>query len=184
MAVRYGLPFFLEDKTGRLSGSEFLEIHDRMKLLYRRRVHDDTGTIYDIYDITTGSSESFQVPVVSLSFGADNSLGTIKYRSQQPKQISRYLSEVSIFAGSRLRRFFGSDGNEYRWGYRLAEGNEWTCTNSRAEIVAHYNLKHPGEPPYYSSSGCMLTVLEDFGHLACEMLATVMIMRHIVAHDL
>ena len=39
------------------------------------------------------------------------------------------------------------------------------CTNKHAEIVSHYNLKQPEEPPYFTSSGCMLTVLEDFGHL-------------------
>ena len=67
---------------------------------------------------------------------------------------------------------------------------------SSGAIIAHYNLKPPGEPPYYGSSGCMLTVEQEFGHLACgtyadrfsdsrkkfcsaEMpVATVMIMRH------
>ncbi|PPQ91834.1 hypothetical protein CVT25_000288 [Psilocybe cyanescens] len=196
MATRYGLPFFLEDKTGRLDGSEFVDLHDRTRLVYRRKSRDATRIVYGIFDITLGTYEAFHVPVVTLCFGADNSLGSVCYapgvgviggtREGEEKwmQMAKYLSQVNIFAGSKLRRFFASDGNEYRWGYKLAEGNEWTCTNSSGTIVSHYNLKSPGEPPYYGSSGCMLTVEEDYGHLACEMLATVMIMRHIVAHDL
>ncbi|KDR67038.1 hypothetical protein GALMADRAFT_80228 [Galerina marginata CBS 339.88] len=185
MATKFGLPYFLEDKTGRLTGSEFVDLHDRMKLVYRCKVRDATEEVYEIYDITAGTYNSFHLAVATLTFGANHALGTISFgTSESSTLMSRYLSQVNIFAGSKLRRFFASDTNEYRWGYRLADGNEWTCTNSGGRVVAHYNLKNAGEPPYFGSSGCMLTVEEDFGHLASEMLATVMIMRHIVAYDL
>lgn len=62
-------------------------------------------------------------------------------------------------------------------------------------------LKVPGEPEYPHSSGCVLTVEEAYPHLAAgmsifqlygvtmltgttEMLASLIIMRHIVAHNL
>ncbi|KAH9484708.1 hypothetical protein JR316_0001608 [Psilocybe cubensis] len=190
MATRYVLPYFLEDKTGRLDGSEFVDLHDRIHLVYKRKSRDASRIVYELYDITMNTFEAFHVPVVTLCFGADHSLGSVCFApgsaggGEQWMHMGQYLSQVNSIAGSRLRRFFASDGNEYRWGYRLAEGNEWTCTNSSGTIVSHYNLKSPGEPTYPGSSGCMLTVEEDYGHLACEMLATVMIMRHIVEYDI
>lgn len=185
METKFGLPFFLEDKTGRLTGSDFNDLHDRMKLLYRPRSRDPSRGIYDIYDASSGRSDSYETPVVTLTFGSDNSLGTIKFaQDSRAREMGRYLSQVNTLGGSRLRRFFASDGNEYRWGWRLAEGDEWTCTNSKGEIISNYNLKSPGEPTYVHSSGCMLTVDESFRHLAVEMLATVMIMRHIAKYDL
>ncbi|KAF8149343.1 hypothetical protein B0H34DRAFT_667731 [Crassisporium funariophilum] len=184
MATKYGLPIFLEDKTGRLTGSEFVDIHERMRLAYRCTVRDAARTVYGVFDLTSGASDAHRVPVISLQFGSDNSLGTVTVGSSQAIQMTRYLSVVNIFAGSKLRRFFASDGKEYRWGYRLTDDHEWSCTNSSGQLVAYYNLKHPGEPEYYGSSGCMLSVEEAFGHLAPEMLATMMIMRNILAYDL
>ncbi|CAA7270273.1 unnamed protein product [Cyclocybe aegerita] len=183
METRYGLPFFLEDKTGRLTGSEFVDIHERMKLIYRRRLSDHTRAVYEVYDTTSGTFDSFRTPRITLTFGANNALGTVSFGSEHLVAMDRFLSQVNPIAGSRLRRFIGSDGNEYRWGHRIAN-NEWTCTNRNGEIVAHYNLKDPSEPVYQNSSGCMLTVEENFGHLAAEMLATVMVMRHIVEYNL
>ncbi|KAF8880340.1 hypothetical protein CPB84DRAFT_1687614 [Gymnopilus junonius] len=185
MATRYGLPYFLEDKSGRLAGSEFVDLHDRMRLVYHPKERSSTQSVYEIYDTTISTYNAFRKPVVTLSFGPNNTLGTISYsRDRTARQMGAYLSQVNEIAGSKLRCFFASDGNEYRWGYRLIPNDEWTCTNNTGAIISHYNLKTPGEPPYYNSSGCMLTVEEDYGHLACEMLATVMIMRHIDKYDL
>ncbi|KAF8883066.1 hypothetical protein CPB84DRAFT_193737 [Gymnopilus junonius] len=185
MALRYGLPYFLEDKSGRLSGSDFIDLHDRMKLAYSCKDRSSSLFTYEIHDTTAGTYDAYNKAVATLTFGSDNALGTITYtRDKIERQMVDYLAQVNDIAGSKLRRFFASDGKEYRWGYRVVPNEEWTCTNSSGTVVSHYNLKVDGEPPYFGSSGCMLSVDEDFGHLACEMLATVMIMRHIDKHNL
>lgn len=98
MALRYGLPYFLEDTTGRLSGSKFIELYGRMQFEYSRRVYDESQTVYDIYNYSN-DAEDQNVPVVTLYFGPNHTLGTIKYRNQEPKNMDQYLSTVNIFAG-------------------------------------------------------------------------------------
>ncbi|PPQ71873.1 hypothetical protein CVT24_006889 [Panaeolus cyanescens] len=196
VGLKYGIPIFLEDRSGSLSGSDFIDIHDRMRLIYRRRRRDtDTDQpypyVYEIFDATSNSVDAFNVPIATLTFGANNELGTVTLKGSQPMTMDSYLSQVNEIAGSKLRRFFASDGNEYRWGYRVTDDNEWTvsvliyslllffsssarylslvvnhATNSAGEIVAYYSLKSPGEPQYPGSSGCMLSVEESWGHLA------------------
>lgn len=90
-----------------------------------------------------------------------------------------------ILTSSKSRHFVASDRQRYQWRHRYADDQEWAvsflmlvgareqwsnpssqCTNSNGDVVSYYSLKLAGEPPYYSS-GCMLTVEEDFSHLAC-----------------
>ncbi|KAF9474741.1 hypothetical protein BDN70DRAFT_996862 [Pholiota conissans] len=182
MALRYGLPYFLEDTTGLLSGTKFIDLYGRMRFLYTRRLRSESQTVYDIYDESDNSTQK-NVPVVTLTFGPRHCLGTIQYRNEQPRNMDQYLSQLNLFAGTKLRRFFASDGREYRWGWRKVAGDEWTCTNSDGEIIADYSHKVPGEPEY-TTSGSMFTVTEEYGHLATEMLATVTIMRQILAYDM
>ncbi|KJA23392.1 hypothetical protein HYPSUDRAFT_201414 [Hypholoma sublateritium FD-334 SS-4] len=184
MALKLGLPLFLEDKSGRLSGAEYVDMYGRMRLLLTRSVHDEDETVYHIYDQTEDSAHR-NTPAITLKFGSRHALGTITFRGYPPKDMAQYISQVNDVAGPTLRRFFASDGREYRWGWRKVEGEEWTCTNSDAEVVADYSLKHPGgyhDPP--SSGGAMLTVTEEFSYLATEMLASVSIMRHILRYNL
>lgn len=47
-----------------------------------------------------------------------------------------------------------------------AEGH-FQCVDNADNVVAFYNLKIPGEPPYPNSSGCMLTVEELYGDMSC-----------------
>lgn len=100
MATKYGLPYFLEDKTGRLSGSEFVDLHDRMKLVYRSKERSSTNSIYEIYDITAGTYDAFHTPVIILTFGTNNALGTITFSTDgTERQMERYLSQVNAIAG-------------------------------------------------------------------------------------
>ncbi|KAF8814821.1 hypothetical protein BYT27DRAFT_7205799 [Phlegmacium glaucopus] len=178
---RWFIPFFLEDSSGRLTRSKFTDLYDRMKLYYGP-VIGYTNTTYGVFDESPDGTRDDVTPIV-LQFGADNSLGTITIGSGNEMAMENYLSRVTIFANSKCRHFVASDGYRYRWRYRYASDQEWACTDSNGEVVSYYSLKLAGEPPYMSS-GCMLTVEEDYGHLACEMLATCMIMRHIAAHNL
>lgn len=98
--TKFGLPFFLEDKTGRLTGSDFNDLHDRMKLFYRPRSRDPSRGIYDIYDVSSGRNDSCETPVVTLTFGSDNSLGTIKFSYESGSQdMGTYLSQVNAVGG-------------------------------------------------------------------------------------
>ncbi|KIJ68078.1 hypothetical protein HYDPIDRAFT_173756 [Hydnomerulius pinastri MD-312] len=178
----YGMPYLLEDKTGRLTGSEFVDINDRLRLRLRCTAQAPTHTAYMIQNVTHGSDAVN--PLIALAFGPDNSLGTITIGSGVPMGMKQYLAKLSPLGSTNTRKFLGSDGQEYRWSWRSTKGHEWTCTNQSQYLVAFYTLKLAGEPDYSSSSGCMLTIDEAYPHLADEMLASLTIMRHIVAHNL
>jgi len=93
MALRYGLPIFLEDKTGRLSGSDFVDLYDRMRLLYRRISRDSARTTYGIF-----TNSDYHTPVITLEFGADNSLGSVRVGRSNNMVMDNYLSRVTILA--------------------------------------------------------------------------------------
>ncbi|KAF8983185.1 hypothetical protein BDQ17DRAFT_1502044 [Cyathus striatus] len=180
----YGQPFFLEDKTGDLQNLEFVDIHERMKLTYRCTHKDSTGTTYMIYDTTSGSMISHMNPLFALTFGENNTLGTIALSLYRDVPMNDYLAKSSLLGSSRDRKFVASDNQEYRWRWRQTNDQEWTCTNSRNYLVAYYSLKLPVEPEHRGSSGCMLTIDEPFQYLAPELLASLMIMCHIAAYRL
>jgi hypothetical protein len=76
-----------------------------------------------------------------------------------------------------------SDGREYKWGYRVIEGQEWSvsgckqpiefelslisgeqCTTMDNILVAHYDLKPP-DVRTFDVSGNNLTIYQHFFHL-------------------
>ncbi|KAK0201770.1 hypothetical protein DFS33DRAFT_1265142 [Desarmillaria ectypa] len=178
MTTKYGIPIFLEDKSGRLSGSEFIDIHERMRFSYRCTARDATHTAYMIFNL---SAAAYHRAIVALDFGPGNSLGTISWGGVTIP-MNKYL--VRVLTLGRARKFVASDSQEYIWSWRTKDSQEWTCTNAKGYLVAYYSLKVPGEPPYQGSSGCSLTVDEAYGHLAAECLASLMIMRHIAEFNL
>ncbi|KAJ7627127.1 hypothetical protein FB45DRAFT_1004699 [Roridomyces roridus] len=181
--TRYGMPYILEDKSGQLTGSEFVDIHERLHLTVRCTQRNSSHTMYMIYNTTpTVFQSTIPRPLVGLDFGKDNALGTISVAGV-PTPMRKYLTKVSLIGSSKHRRFVGSDGKPYQWARRAQPNQEWTCTNASAQVVASYSLKAPGEPEY-STSGCILEITEECGHLAPEILASLWIMRHIVAFDL
>ncbi|KAK7031075.1 hypothetical protein VNI00_013675 [Paramarasmius palmivorus] len=172
----YGMPFFLEDKTGKLTGSEFNDIHDRLHFTYRCTAYTPSHATYMIFSLSTN-------PLIALSFGPKNALGTISFPSNVVIPMTTYLVKVTTPKG-RAWKFVASDGQEYFWSWRSQANQEWTCINAKGYLIAYYSLKTPGEPHYEGSSGCSLTVEEPFGHLAAEMLGSLMILRHMVEHKL
>ncbi|KAG1762884.1 hypothetical protein EDD22DRAFT_822936 [Suillus occidentalis] len=174
----YGMPYLLEDKTGKLTGSQFVDINDRLRLTLRCTARGSTHSTYIIYNTTVGTDS-----VATLNFGSNNSLGTIAFGSGPQVPMGSFL-EPSPNGSAKSRKFIGSDGQQYRWSWRTTEDEEWTCTNASNHHVAAYSLKVPGEPEYPHSSGCVLIVEEAYPHLAAEMLASLIIMRHIAAHNL
>lgn len=126
-------------------------------------------------------------PNVVLEFNGHN-LGQITYDTELYKctfQMGKYIKKTSFFGGSSLlRKFTGSDGNEYKWCHKVVEGQEWTCTTGQNEmIVAHYDLLPEGYVAY-RISGHNLVVRNKWAALSIEFLATLIIMRHIHQHNL
>ncbi|KAJ3710149.1 hypothetical protein C8R42DRAFT_597400 [Lentinula raphanica] len=187
----YGLPYFLEDKTGRLSGSDFIDIHDRLRLTYRRSTdRNSSHTAYMIYNTSSHISHpAFMQALVALDFGPGHALGTVSFSSKTCLPMKKYLVKTASNSRSqshfsRTYRFIASDSQEYFWSWRSQANQEWTCTNKSGYLTAYYSLKTPGEPQYEGSSGCSLTIEESFGHLAPEILASLMILRHISEYNL
>nr|VWP02487.1 C3H1-type domain-containing protein [Ganoderma boninense] len=180
----FGLPFFLEDTTGKLTGSEFVDLHNRMHLSLKQTLRDAHHTAYVIYDLSRRSATrgGLLVPLATLDFGAQNALGSIKIGDQEHIPMGHYLMK-SAGSAVKSRKFKAADGQEYRW--TLQTDGEWQCTNAKSNYhVATYSQKPAGEPQYPSSSGCMLTVEEAYPHLVGELLASLIVMRYIEQHNL
>ncbi|KAI0708932.1 hypothetical protein C8T65DRAFT_204179 [Cerioporus squamosus] len=184
--TNFGLPYFLEDTTGKITGSDFVDLHTRMHLSLKQTLRDAHHTAYIIYDLSSRSSGArggLLVPLATLDFGPNNALGTVKIGDGDHVQMGHYLTRVAGVSGSKSRKFKAADGQEYRW--TLQADGEWQCTNAKNNYhVATYSMKPAGEPQYSSSSGCMLTVEEAYPHLVGELLASLVIMRHIEQHNL
>jgi len=179
MSTNYCLPFIFEDKTGRIRGSEFDEVHDRMRLWIRCTRRDPSRMAYMIHE-ARNTTEG-----VCLSFGPNNALGTICIGSKgEHLRMDKYLSKLSALGSSKVRQFRASDGQLYTWSWRSVDGNEWTCVNANKYLVSSYAHKPPKEPVYSNSSGSSFTIDESYPHIAVELLATLTIMRHIVEHNL
>ncbi|KAJ7076732.1 hypothetical protein B0H15DRAFT_925097 [Mycena belliarum] len=181
----YCLPLILDDRTGELEGgSEFVDVHDRLRLTVRCTAHDTSHTAYMIYNTSPATFQSI-IPraLAALDFGPNKSLGTISFGGNAVP-MSQYLARTSPLGSSKVRRFAASDRQTYQWARRTQENQEWTCTNISGYVIASYSLKLAGEPDYSESSGCILEIAEQFGALAPEILASLWIMRHIVLYDL
>ncbi|KAF8520002.1 hypothetical protein BU17DRAFT_47280 [Hysterangium stoloniferum] len=194
----YGLPLFLEDRTGRITESDYSDIYDRPPFLrLTQTIYPDRiarkvyvfESLNHFQSVRLGMMASPE-PLAILEFGLRNQLGTISFERSQNRRFSmeRYLRKQSLLGSSLVRSFRASDGIEYTWGFHTTVNQEWTCTNKHThDLIGHYDLKPPGEPPY-STSGNVLTVYENFRYLAggnpTELLASLIIMRHIQAHNL
>ncbi|KAH9973945.1 hypothetical protein BJV74DRAFT_782611 [Russula compacta] len=196
--VKTGIPFMLEDRSGSLSGSEFVDLYDRMHLRLRCTRRDPDGASqYGVYNMFSWHD----IPVATLEYGAAGALGSIttigpggsSEGTPQPRTAPFVLFartrscnvSTSTNGSPRHRKFTASDGQEYAWSWRTntREDLEWSCVNASGITVAWYVLKIPGEQ-YAHSSGCMFGVEEPYPHLAVDFLATLLIMRHIAARNM
>jgi hypothetical protein len=146
--VKTGIPFMLEDKTGSLSNSNFVDLYGRMSLLLRCTSRDTDGASqYSIYNLNLMRHD---MPVATLEYGAAGALGDITTigpgGSPQTQPMAAFLVEVGGYAtslpssyslalntcahtarscfceksrSSRHRKFIASDGNEYSWIWRM-----------------------------------------------------------------
>jgi hypothetical protein len=142
----YGMSYFLEDKSGKLTGSEFVDLNDRMRLVYRCSARDASHTAYMIYDTTTLAGASR--PLIALDFGPNNQLGTISFGPNSSMEMKKYLTKLSPlgrcasviklkcmnnewYTSSKIRKFVASDGQEYRWSWKIKNDQEWTVSRDQ-----------------------------------------------------
>ena len=143
----YELPIFLEDQTGLLTGSVFLDLYNRQKISYLCLSDDSDSdsmstTIYGIFN----RDNPRIAPDIILEFGADNSLGTIKLGKSDAVAMDDYLPRVSssarcdifvfslcndcflIPSSSKSRHFAASNGERYQWKHCQELDQEWAVS--------------------------------------------------------
>lgn len=182
-------PITLEDRTGINTNTDFDDMYDRIFFHVARTPGQTTTKIYEMTIRASRHRSTLPLdkePIILLDFAPDESLGTISFLkapSQPSISMGRYLRKTSIFGSSLSRKFFGSDGREYRWNYRSVAGQEWTCTTAENYLVAHYDLK-PLDVKAYDVSGNNFIIYDSFKHLIPELVASLIIMRHISQYNL
>ena len=104
------LPYYLEDRTGHYTGTDFDEIYDRLFLRVARpspaqAAHFAETTVM-IYNTGRRSSSHRlsrpppREPSAILEFGAHGALGTISFvESRVSMPMGQYLRKTSMFAG-------------------------------------------------------------------------------------
>jgi hypothetical protein len=94
----YGQDYMLEDKTGQLTGSDFEDMHDRIRLSLKCTQRVQTHTVYMIYDRTRSSVFNYNSPLAVLDFGPNDSLGTVSFKTGVHVPMKQYLVKVSAFS--------------------------------------------------------------------------------------
>ncbi|KAF8189644.1 hypothetical protein BJ912DRAFT_1042074 [Pholiota molesta] len=178
--MRHGpLPLTFEDRTAQTTNTDF----DEIKTAWPR----DTK-IYQMNSRASRHRSTLPIPneaLIHLDFATDESLGTFRSSNPAIREHSYVpvLEEDAFFGPSLSRKFMGSDGREYKWGYRTYVGQEWSCTTMDNLLVAHYDLKPPTVRTF-DVSGNNLIIYEAFTHLVPEIIASFLIMRHIAQFNL
>ncbi|KAF4601541.1 hypothetical protein EYR38_006195 [Pleurotus pulmonarius] len=160
--VSYGLSYFLEDMTGKLTGSEFVDIYGRMRLTFRRTTFDTTRAAYMIFNTTSSPSYSSPhattKPLAALDFGPNNTLGTINFPPNVCIPMQKYLTKTS--SGSPME-------NLNTLGPPAVRLQSKKLILISLPVTFYLVL---GRPPLLNP--------------AVEFLASLLIMRHIAAHNL
>jgi hypothetical protein len=94
--VKTGIPFMLNDRTGSLLGSEFVDLYDRIYLRVRcTHLDPDGASVYGVYNML---SRHHEIPVATFQYGAGGALGDITITgsggSLRTHTIAAYLVEV------------------------------------------------------------------------------------------
>ncbi|RXW17866.1 hypothetical protein EST38_g7979 [Candolleomyces aberdarensis] len=185
------IPITLEDRTAAITNTDFDDMYDRV---FYQVVRNPGDTITRIYEMHVRASRSRNAapqgptkgePVILLQFQPDETLGMISFpKTRTSMPMNQFLRKISFFGSSLMRKFVASDGREYKWSYRSLEEQEWTCsTADDSYLVAHYDLKPP-EMPIYDVSGNKLIIYPHFVHITADILASLLIMRHISQYNL
>lgn len=88
----------LEDRTGRITGSDFEDVHDRIRLSLKCTQKAPTHTAYMIFDRTKTTTFNYNNPLAVLDFGANDSLGTVSFKTGVHLPMKQYLLKVSALS--------------------------------------------------------------------------------------
>lgn len=99
----YGIPILLEDRTGHLAGSDFVDIHDRLRLRLRCTARAPTHTAYEICRLPTATSAFASSAVIGLTFGPCDALGIITVGGWPAVPMDEYLGKVAPSGRSATR---------------------------------------------------------------------------------
>lgn len=182
------IPITLEDRTAAITNTDFDDMYDRVFFQVVRNPGDTATRIYEMHVRATRHRTAMPAkgePVITLHFQPDETLGTITFnKHHKTMPMNHFLRKMSFFGSSLMRKFTASDGREYKWSYRSLDEQEWTCsTADDSYLVAHYDLKPP-ELPIYDVSGNKLIIYPHFAHITADILASLLIMRHISQYNL
>jgi len=165
------------------------DIYDRMFFRVVQKKAGPQKGLVCIYDRGRRSFRNSAVetmpPSVIMDFGPKGlSLGSIAVGQMPPMPMKDYLRKMGTWGSSYNRKFVASNSCEYRWTRGVMPGQAWTCLDPGNRIIAHYALKDPQESPAYRTSGNAFVVEESLLDISAELLATLIIMRHIEKYRL
>jgi len=176
----YGIPFIFEDKKGRVHNTELKDVEDRMilRVSSERRSSDGSITL-KIHEYGTASSpKTSDGPSIVLEFGSGGQLGSVWFANQSSSmQMNQWLRSSSRSVTRRAAASFTcSDSQVYTWIHKPEQEPEaeWACQCQTSSVAARYFLKPPSE-----TYGNSFTVEEAFAPLVPELLASLIIMRHV-----
>jgi len=173
--------YVLQERNEPNGAISYNDMQNRLSISYRCTLKNDKGTTWSVFDQTGLGGGAF-VPVFMLEFGRDHGLGVIHTGPKECVSMRKFLSKASLLGNTRIRKFKGTDSKEYTWSHREMGEYEWVCMDSGADIVAYYRRGGVSRAGVKSSN--ILVVEERCKKLACDFVATLMIMRHIVTHEL
>ena len=94
----YGQDYMLEDRTGQLTGSDFEDVHDRIRLTLKCTQKAQTHSVYMIYDRTRTTVFNYNNPLAVLDFGPNGALGTVSFKTGVHIPMKQYLVKASTFS--------------------------------------------------------------------------------------
>ncbi|KAK2464791.1 hypothetical protein APHAL10511_003209 [Amanita phalloides] len=173
----------LQERSEPNGAISFNDMQGRLSVSYRCTVNGEKGrgSTWSIFDQTGLGGGAF-VPVFMLEFGRNNALGVIHTGPKECMSMKKYLGKTSLLGNSRVRKFTATDGKEYIWSHREIGEYEWVCMDVNADIVSYY--RRGGTSRAGVKSNNILVVEERCKKVACDFVATLMIMRHILVHNL
>jgi hypothetical protein len=112
----YGQDYMLEDRTGQLDGSDFEDVHDRIRLTLRCTQNAQTHAVYMIYDHTRTAAFNFNNPLAVFDFGPNGKLGTVSFKTGVHTPMKQYLVKVSA-----MSKYVNDARDIYCWSHRLGQ---------------------------------------------------------------
>lgn len=96
MSTVKGLDIFLEDTTGDLGHSDFVDYYNRMSYQVRLQQRGADRASYAVCDtMTTAGRLAFGPTLATLVFGAGNALGSVQYYRKPAVDMEQYLARQS-----------------------------------------------------------------------------------------